>query len=202
VAGQIAFMLLVEPWLRARGRERIAEIERTHGLDESPIAEPVLHVASVNSDEARAAIRAARPAVVVVNGTRIIGRATLAAIECPIINTHAGITPQYRGVHGAYWALAEGRPDLVGTTVHFVDPGIDTGAVIAQRTFEPTPADSFATYPSLHTAAGLPLLIDAVRDALRGELKAAPPRADLESRLRHHPTLWGYLYRRLRSAVR
>jgi hypothetical protein len=33
-------------------------------------------------------------------------------------------------------------------------------------------------------------------------LKPAPPRTDLESRLRHHPTLWGYLYRRLRSGVR
>ena len=202
VAGQIAFMLLVEPWLRARGRDRVAEIKRKHALDESAIAEPVVHVPSVNSEEARAAIRSARPSVVVVNGTRIIGRETLAAIDCPIINTHAGITPQYRGVHGGYWALVEGRPDLVGTTVHFVDPGIDTGAVIAQPTFEVTRADSFATYPTLHLAAGLPALIDAVRGALRGDLKEAPPRADLESRLRHHPTLWGYLYARLRSGVR
>jgi folate-dependent phosphoribosylglycinamide formyltransferase PurN len=35
-------------------------------------------------------------------------------------------------VHGGYWALAENNPQLVGTTVHFVDTGIDTGEVIEQ----------------------------------------------------------------------
>ena len=60
-----------------------------------------------------------------VNGTRIISSRVLDSIGCPIINTHAGITPRYRGVHGGYWALAEGHPEEVGTTVHLVDKGIE-----------------------------------------------------------------------------
>ena len=60
----------------------------------------------------------------------------LGSLGCPVVNVHAGITPRYRGVHGGYWALAERHPEWVGTTVHLVDPGIDTGAILAQATFD------------------------------------------------------------------
>jgi methionyl-tRNA formyltransferase len=111
----------------------------------------------------------------------------------PFINMHAGVTPAYRGVHGGYWALAEGRPDLAGTTIHLVDEGIDTGDVIRQVTFAPSDADNFATYPYLHTAAGLPALLDAVDSILCGDGPARCAPKSQHSRLRYHPTLWSYL---------
>ena len=89
-------------------------------------------------------------------------------MDCPVINTHAGLTPRHRGVHGGYWALAEGHPELVGTTVHLIDEGIDTGAVLGRAHFSPTRRDSVATYPYLHLAAGLPLLAEQVQLTLRG----------------------------------
>jgi folate-dependent phosphoribosylglycinamide formyltransferase PurN len=202
VAGQVLFMALALPWLRRTGARRIEALMREHGLDDSPIPGPIVQVASVNSDEARDAIRQAEPDVVVVNGTRIISPETLAATSAQFLNMHAGITPLYRGVHGAYWALCERRPDLAGTTVHLVNKGIDTGAVIGQATFPVAREDSFATYPCLHTASGLPLLIDAVRQALEGKLTTSKNPKKLPSRLRSHPTLWGYLARRARLGVR
>jgi folate-dependent phosphoribosylglycinamide formyltransferase PurN len=199
VAGQLLFMSLVLPRLRRPGAARVDEICREHGLDRTPIPEDrVQRVPSVNSDEAREALRRADPAVVVVNGTRIIGRQTLAAVGVPFINLHAGITPLYRGVHGGYWALAEGRPELAGSTVHLVDEGVDTGTVLAQAYFTPGPADSFATYPYLHLAVGVPHLADAVEAALHGTLRPRPHPA-LPSRLRTHPTLWQYARTRLRN---
>jgi phosphoribosylglycinamide formyltransferase-1 len=202
VAGQLAFMALARPWLRRRAAARIREILREHGLDDSPFPPSVTRVPSVNGDEARAALRALDPAVVVVNGTRIIGRETLAAVRCPVLNTHAGITPLYRGVHGGYWALAEGRPELAGTTVHFVDEGIDTGRIVDQAPIAVTPADSIATYPFLHTAAGIRILLPAVERALAGTLQPRTHDTELPSRLRTHPTLWGYLALRMRRGVR
>lgn len=200
-AGQAAFVALASPLIARAARGRIAEIMKRNALSQDPIPEPVCRVSSVNSGAARAAIAAAAPDVVVVSGTRIIGRRTLETIPVPILNMHAGITPLYRGVHGGYWALAEGRPELVGTTIHLVDEGIDTGTVVAQATFGISDRDSFATYPALHLAAGLPLLIAAVKDALNGALEVSPG-PDLPSKLRHHPTIWGYLWRRVRAGVR
>ena len=114
----------------------------------------------------------------------------------------AGITPLYRGGHGAYWALAEGRPELVGATIHVVDAGIDTGLALAQPRFETTPADSIATYPYLHLAAGLPSPIAAIGQALVGRQQPLSGMPDLPSRLRFHPTAWEYRWLRLPRGVR
>lgn len=200
--GQMAFAAAVVPVLTALSRERVAEIKKQFNLRDEFPESGVIRVENINSERARSELRRLNPRVVVVNGTRIIGEETLNCVDAPFINTHAGITPLYRGVHGAYWALAEGRKDLVGTTVHFVDKGIDTGTIIEQAYFKITDRDNFATYPHLHTAAGIPILIKAVRRALDDDLTTSPPRQDLESRLRHHPTIWGYAKSRLFSGVR
>lgn len=199
--GQVLFVLLARPALRRSGARRIDAIKQDFGLDDSPIDGSVIRVPSVNSPEARQSLQRLDPRVVVVNGTRIISPETLASTTAPFINMHAGITPLYRGVHGGYWALAEGRPDLAGTTVHLIDRGIDTGAVIAQATFSVIREDSFATYPYLHTAVGVPLLLDAIRQALGGQLAARKNPKKLPSALRTHPTLWGYLLRRITKGV-
>ena len=201
VAGQVLFGALVVPVLSQRGKGRIAAIAAEHGLDLSAVDGPIERVPSVNSEEARQALGRLEPSVVVVSGTRIIGPATLGCVPAPFVNLHAGITPQYRGVHGGYWALAEGRPELFGSTVHLVDAGIDTGRVLAHVTVSVTADDSFVTYPYLQLAAGLPLLVDAVARLRSGdELPAGPLLSpDGPSRLRSHPTLWGYLTTRLKA---
>jgi methionyl-tRNA formyltransferase len=203
VLGQLLFLTLVVPVLRSRVKERLVRIAGVRDLNDSNLErDDVLHVASVNSEMLRELLRRLDPRVIVVNGTRIIGRETLGCTNGVFINTHAGITPRYRGVHGGYWALAEGRPDLVGTTVHLVDGGIDTGGVIAQATFDVTPDDSFVTYPFLHTAAATPMLVNAVRAALKGEVEQVAPLDDSVSTLRYHPTIWFYLWTRITKGVR
>jgi folate-dependent phosphoribosylglycinamide formyltransferase PurN len=203
VLGQIAFKAAIVPMLRLRSRSRTRDIVTSYALDLSPIREDVLHVHSANAPETHAHLRRLAPAVVVVNGTRILTRETITSVNAPMINTHAGITPYCRGVHGGYWALADGRPDFVGTTVHLVDTGIDTGEVLAQATFTPSRDDSFATYPYLHTAVGIPLLVQVVEAALEGRLLKRPSiSAGCPSVLRTHPTAWGYLWRRLVHGVR
>jgi len=203
VLGQIAFVTVALPVLRRMARRRTQEILSEAHLDVAPLAD-VRRVTSVNDQDAVALLRDLAPTVVVVNGTRIITDTVLTSVGCPFINIHAGITPRYRGVHGGYWALAEGRRDLAGTTVHRVDAGIDTGGVLARASFTPTRADSIATYPYRHLADGLPLLAEQVDRVLAGEpLTDLPGPADPdESRLRWHPTLGGYLWTRLRRGVR
>lgn len=202
VSGQMAFVGLAIPVLRSRGRDRVRSIISEAGLDEAEIPD-ALRVNSVNEPETLHRLEDLDPAVVVVNGTRIISNSVLSAVGCPFLNMHAGITPRYRGVHGGYWALREGRHDLVGTTVHLVDPGIDTGGVLAQAFFEPGPRDSFATYPYLHVAHGLPLLVAQVQQILDGHAPTVVPGTDVGgvSELRWHPTLWSYLWGRMRNGV-
>ena len=200
VFGQVLFMMLVVPILRRTAAKRLQTLKEE--MAATAEIENVTRVDSVNSDHGRAALQSAAPAVVVVNGTRIIGKKTLECVDAKFINMHAGITPLYRGVHGGYWALAENKPELTGTTVHLVDTGIDTGDIIEQAFFKISPADNFVTYPHLHTRAGIELLIKNVGRALDGELQTKKPIADLASKLRYHPTLWEYVYNRFRHGVK
>ena len=201
VAGQVLFLLVVVPLLRRSSKRRVAEIKNEYQMREG-LPKNIIRVSSVNSEEARERLREIAPRVIVVNGTRIINRQTLNCVNSRFINMHAGITPLYRGVHGAYWALAENKPELVGTTVHFVDEGIDTGKIIEQVHFKVSKPDNFTTYPHLHTGAGIAALIRAVRSALNGEVAQRQENKNLASKLRYHPTIWEYLYRRLLYGVR
>ena len=52
-----------------------------------------------------------------------------------IINSHPALLPNFPGAHPVRDAIRAGVP-LTGATVHWVDSGIDTGKVIAQRQLE------------------------------------------------------------------
>jgi folate-dependent phosphoribosylglycinamide formyltransferase PurN len=201
-AGQLAFRLAVQPLLERRSRARVEDILGSAGLVATRAEEArITRVPSVNDPAAVEALQAAAPRVVVVGGTRIISGDVLDAVPATFLNMHAGITPRYRGVHGGYWALASGDREHCGVTVHVVDRGVDTGAVVAQATIEPTRRDSFATYPYLQLVAGLPLLVDAVRATLAGTLQQASGTPG-PSRQWYHPTAWGYVLTRLAKGVR
>lgn len=202
VLGQIAFKLLIAGPLARASQPRLRELKQAHGLNDQPLpADRTIHVPSVNAPECIAYLQELNPDVVVVNGTRIIAKRVLTSVPCPFINTHAGITPLYRGVHGGYWALANDDAAHCGVSVHLVDAGIDTGGIIAQALIEPGPADNFSTYPVLQLIAGLPLLKEAVRAALTGsiQLRAAP---EGPSCLWSHPTWTEYRANQRRNGTR
>lgn len=48
------------------------------------------------------------------------------------VNIHSSLLPRYRGVHPVQWALANGEAKT-GVTIHQIDKGVDTGAVLLQR---------------------------------------------------------------------
>jgi len=202
VAGQVGFVSLIKPILRRESYSRMAEIKQNFRLNDTPIPESMItRVASVNAPETATLLHDLLPDVVVINGTRIISKRTLESVSVPFINIHAGITPLYRGVHGGYWALIERNRGACGVTVHRVDTGIDTGGILGQKLIEPVREDNFVSYPLLQLATALPLLKDAIEGVFNGPATPLlPPKG--ASRLWSHPTLWGYLHKRLVQGVK
>ena len=201
VLGQLLFMLYL-PLLRRRSYSQATRLINKAGLSsERPADLVVAEFESVNSDACQAWLRQLNADVVVVNGTRILSSQILASCSAVFLNTHCGITPAYRGVHGAYWALAMGDANHAGVTVHAVDAGIDTGDIAFQSLIEIGPEDNFTTYPVRQYVAAIPLLDQAIRGVRAGTLQLYR-RDDLSSDLWSHPTLWQYLYNRLRRGVR
>lgn len=202
VIGQLLFRVMVVPSLKLSSRRRLLQLTEEFGLDNGTIDESkIIFIASVNAKETKALLKEANPDIVVVNGTRIIANEILDSIPARFINMHDGITPLYRGVHGAYWALVNGNQWACGVTVHVVDSGIDTGNVLQQGLIKPTNEDSFVTYPLLQLGAGIPLLKSAIRDLLADRIEFKPPPKG-QSKLWSHPTLLQYLSHRLSHGVK
>ncbi|GLF97668.1 phosphoribosylglycinamide formyltransferase [Streptomyces yaizuensis] len=90
------------------------------------------------------ATAAYRPDLVVSAGfMKIVGKEFLARFGGRYINTHPALLPSFPGAHGVRDALAYGVK-VTGCTVHFVDEGVDTGPVIAQRAVEVRDGDDEA----------------------------------------------------------
>ncbi len=103
VLGQVLFQILVVPRLKKKSQNRIVALQDEYQLDGTSIdTEKSEFVPSVNSPECLRLLKDINPDIVVINGTRILKPNILNGIDATFLNTHAGITPQYRGVHGAY----------------------------------------------------------------------------------------------------
>jgi len=48
-----------------------------------------------------------------------------------IINLHISLLPWCRGAHPLFWSVVENRP--LGVTIHLIDEGLDTGALLVQK---------------------------------------------------------------------
>jgi formyl transferase-like protein len=174
-------------------RRRTEEILRLHGVSDRPDPRvSVRDVPSANSARTLALINELEPAAVMTVSCRILRRDTLAAISCPVLNFHPGITPRYRGMWSGYWARVANDLDHYGTTVHLTDTGIDTGAALYRKVIEPSSGETIFTDTILQTAGARDIAVAALRDAVSGELKPLP--ADGVSRQYFHPTIWFWLW--------
>ena len=72
---------------------------------------------------------------------RFCGKVLLDAYEGYIINIHPALLPAFKGAHGIEDAYNYGVK-VFGVTVHYVDSGVDSGKIIAQRAFDYTEGET------------------------------------------------------------
>jgi methionyl-tRNA formyltransferase len=89
------------------------------------------------------------------------------------VNIHPSLLPQYRGPVPTAWAMLNGEKEF-GITIHQMDRGIDTGAILIQKRFSIFEEETgFQLYTRAMTL-GAKLLKASFDQIIRGELK---PRA-------------------------
>ncbi len=115
--------------------------------------------------------------VVLAGYMELLGAAFVQRFAGALINVHPSLLPAFPGIGAVAQALQYGV-QVFGVTVHFVDDGVDTGPVIAQRAVElPGARREEDVLAALH-ALEHQLLPEAVRMFARGELSidAGDPR--------------------------
>jgi len=136
-----------------------------------PEGTPKIAVANINDADAVSFVRGLHPDIVCVNGTNLLREPMLSlfrSIPLGFVNLHTGLSPYARGGNCNLYVLLEGRPELVGVTVHHIDPGIDSGDIIITAQVDMAPDDTFEKIDIKTFRLGIDLMVTAVRQLVEG----------------------------------
>ena len=153
------------PGVRALERAEAAGVP-TRVLDHRAFADRAAFDAAL-----RAEVEALGADLVVLAGfMRVLTEGFLAGFVDRVINIHPSLLPAFPGVRGPAQALQYGVK-IAGCTVHFVDAGLDTGAVIAQAAVPVRDDDTDETLAARILVEEHRLLPAAVTDLAAGRLR-------------------------------
>ena len=102
----------------------------------STIDEPCYSCDNIHKGSWLKKIKEIDPDIILGTFTRTIFKPKLFKIpKFGMFILHEGITPEYRGLYTAGWALLHGEPEYVGYTLLRIDKGIDSGPILCQGSF-------------------------------------------------------------------
>ena len=137
----------------------------------------MLVTTAINEERTAAFLRRLAPDIVLVNGTQLLRQPLLElipSIRHGIVNLHTGLSPYSRGANCNLYMLMEGHPELVGVTVHHIDPGIDSGDIILSAQVPMEPDDDFETIDVRSFHVGIELLLEAAHRLEAGTAPRVP----------------------------
>jgi methionyl-tRNA formyltransferase len=117
-----------------------------------------------------------------VDGLYILPEAVVSVPRIGSFNLHPGPLPRYAGLNAPCWAIYRGE-HTHGVTLHWMDAGIDTGALAYADKFPLEEDETGLTLTGKCIRAGLPLLRDLLTDAARQDV---PRRAQPRTLRRYH----------------
>lgn len=85
------------------------------------------------------------------------------------INLHPSYLPYNRGAYPNVWSIVESTP--AGATLHYIDEGLDTGAIIAQRLTVQEPWDTGESLYAKLLDTGYGLFTENWQDVVDGTVK-------------------------------
>lgn len=120
---------------------------------------------SVNEEEVIGLLQALAPRLIIYSGAggQIVSTSVL-GLGFPFLHVHSGCLPDYRGSTTLYYALLNG--DAPGATAIVLDRTIDTGPVIARRTY-PRPPQGMDIDQVFDPAIRADLLVRVIADFSR-----------------------------------
>lgn len=169
-------------WLISRYDEAVRPLmRRLFFVDGSepqiPKGVPVIRVEDVNSRQVVDFVQRIQPDIVCVNGTNLLRGPILALIpglRYGIINMHTGLSPYSRGGNCNLFMLLEGRPEMVGVTIHHIDRGIDSGDIVISARPELELADTYEAIEAKTFHLGNRLVTLAIQQLLEERAARVP----------------------------
>jgi methionyl-tRNA formyltransferase len=135
---------------------------------------PVFELRRPAAPEALAALAELRPDVVCVACFPLRIPAPLLALPpLGFLNLHPALLPLHRGPAPLFWTFRAGDR-TAGVTIHFMDAGLDSGAIVVQQAFDLPDGISGAVLERRCDAIGARLMAAALRELSDGTLARRP----------------------------
>ncbi len=139
---------------------------------------PTIQPARLREPEAQAALQAWAPDLIVVTAFgQILRKSVLELPRFGCINVHASLLPRWRGAAPIQAAILHGDAQT-GVTIMRLDPGVDTGPILAQQALPIHADDTTETLGNRLSQAGAELLIQTLPPYLDGHLQPQPQSDD------------------------
>ncbi len=124
---------------------------------------PVVEVSNINDDASKQTLESFGADIGIVVGGRIVKKHIIEIPRLGMLNKHSAILPKHRGLSGEYWCLYHEDFDHLGVTVHYVDPGLDSGNIVVQKKLTFTKGDTPASLRFKSEVLGREAIVEAVR---------------------------------------
>jgi methionyl-tRNA formyltransferase len=150
-------------------------------LQPSPVKEialrerlPVLQPDRARNEDFIRELRGLQPDLIVVaEYGQILPKAILDLPRLGCLNVHTSLLPKYRGAAPIQWAILNDEPET-GVTIMKMDPGLDTGDILAQRATPIRPEDDSQTLHDRLATLGAELLIETIREYAANRITPRP----------------------------
>jgi folate-dependent phosphoribosylglycinamide formyltransferase PurN len=175
--GGLAGRVVRWPWSVARTLVRTVHFRRERRARYAMRCARVTEVGGMNGSRLLRRLRELHPDWIILGGGGILRPEVIRTARMGVLNVHPALLPWARGCGVVGASLEHGV--AVGATLHYVDPGIDTGAVIERRLLPVRPDDT--DLAALELAAmelSAEMMADAVEAIVRrGEVPAGTTQA-------------------------
>ena len=133
-----------------------------------------LEPGTLNSQETFNILDQADADLILLFDTSMVKESLLNRYSGRIWNLHMGLSDRYRGSSCNFWPIHDRRLDCLGATILTIDPGIDTGAILAQGITRRDKDDTEQTLMGKTIMLGAELMLEALRNRTDGNLTARP----------------------------
>lgn len=131
----------------------------------------VMEEININSDGALDILRAIKPDLIVVIGTRKIKKDIYTQSKLGAINMHSGVLPYYRGADTEFWALVNGEREKIGVSINFIGEKLDMGDIILTAGQEVSAVDNHKTLRMKNIILGAAKMVEAINLVESGNYK-------------------------------
>ena len=139
---------------------------------------PIIQTEKLRLPEAMEQLRAWTPDLIVVAAfAQILRPDVLDLPKFGCLNIHGSLLPRWRGAAPIQASILAGDQET-GITIMKMDPGVDTGPMLSQRSIPILPEDTAGELFEKLASLGADLLLETLPRYLSGELQPQPQPAD------------------------